>query len=888
MIIDEDAYLAHYGILRKSGRYPWGSGGNVEERSRSFLGWIKKMLGTGMTEPQIAQAVGMTTTELRATRAIARAEAKAADIAMAQRLKDKGCANAAIGERMGLNESSVRALLAPGAKDRSDILTTTANMLKNQVAEKGYIDVGLGVERHIGLNRSRFDTALSMLKSEGYEVINVQVDQATGRQKTLIKVLAPAGTSYLDVKTNIDTVKSVTDFSEDGGRSYLGLQPPLSVDSKRLAIRYAEDGGTDADGVVYVRPGVDDLSLGGKRYAQVRIAVDNTHYIKGMAVYKDDLPDGVDLMFNTNKENTGKKLDALKPMKDDPEDPFGSMISRQIIETDAKGKPKVTSAMNIVNEEGRWDEWSRNLPSQMLSKQDPRLAKEQLDRKYEQSLKEFEEIKSLTNPAVKRHLLAGPNGDGGVAASFDSASVHLKAAAMPRQATQVILPINSMKDTEIYAPNFRDGERVALVRFPHGGTFEIPELTVNNRSPEARKILGPAKDAVGINAKVAERLSGADFDGDTVLVIPNNSGKIKSTPTLEGLKNFDPRTTYREYPGMKVMTPRQKQMEMGKVSNLITDMTIKGAKPEEVARAVRHSMVVIDAEKHRLNYKQSYIDNGIGKLKEEYQGSANAGASTLISRTSSETRVNDRRFAGVDPRTGRVQYRYTDDGYNRKRPDGSVEWVPKQMSSTKGAETKDAHKLSSGSSMEKVYAEHSNRMKALANEARKEWAATKPTPYSPSAKATYAKEVAAINGKLNVALRNAPLERQAQVAANAVISAKRKSNPDLSGDELKKVKSRAINETRARVGANKIKVDITDREWEAIQAGAVSQNKLSKVLANADLDQVRTLATPRKNTVMSSAKQQRARAMLNSGKTMAEIADALGVNINTLKSDLAS
>ena len=79
----------------------------------------------------------------------------------------------------------------------------------------------------------------------------------------------------------------------------------------------------------------------------------------------------------------------------------------------------------------------------------------------------------------------------------------------------------------------------------HGGTFEIPELTVNNKNPDAKKVLGNATDAIGISSKVAERLSGADFDGDMVTVIPvNNRVRVKSTPALEGLKNFDPKTQY--------------------------------------------------------------------------------------------------------------------------------------------------------------------------------------------------------------------------------------------------------------------------------------------------------------------------------------------------------
>src|SRR5690606_21658099 len=105
----------------------------------------------------------------------------------------------------------------------------------------------------------------------------------------------------------------------------------------------------------------------------------------------------------------------------------------------------------------------------------------------------------------------------------------------------------------------------------------------------------------------------------------------------------DSKREYPAYEGMPKMTAKQKQSEMGKVSNLITDMTIKGANTNEIARAVRHSMVVIDAEKHNLNYKQSAIDNGISQLKQKYQGGADKGASTLISRTTSEQRVPTRK-----------------------------------------------------------------------------------------------------------------------------------------------------------------------------------------------------------------------------------------------------
>ena len=890
MIIDEASYLEHYGILRKSGRYPWGSGGSAEARSQSFQGYMGEMEAKGLSEAEIARGVGLSVAELRDTRTIARNAKKQADIAMAHRLSEKGMSNVAIGERMGLNESSVRGLLAPGLKDKTDILTTTASMLRDQVAKREYIDVGAGVEHHLGLTRTKFNTALSLLKSEGYEVINVQVDQVgSSSQKTLIKVLAPPGTKYVDIVKAKDKIQQIDMHTEDGGRSYLGIMPPLSVSSKRVAIRYAEDGGADADGVVYVRPGKSDISLGGSRYAQVRVMVDGSHYIKGMAIYKDDLPDGVDLLFNTNKSDTGNKLDALKKLKDDPEDPFGAVV-RQITKVSADGKVDVTSAMNIVNKEGSWDEWSRSLASQFLSKQKPALAKEQLDVKRKSREKELDDILKLTNPAVKKRLLQSYSD------SVDAEAVHLTAAALPRQATQVILPVNKLKTTEIYAPNFRDGERVVLVRYPHGGTFEIPELTVNNRQPDAKKLLGDARDAVGIHSQVAERLSGADFDGDTVLVIPNNSGKIKSSPALDGLKGFDPKASYPGFEGMPKMSSKQKQTEMGKASNLITDMTIKGAEHDEIARAVRHSMVVIDAEKHNLNYRQSAIDNGIPQLKAKYQGGSTKGASTLISRTTSEIRINDRKAraasegGAVDKETGKKVYTDTGKGYYKKvvNKDGTTKevFVPKILKSTKGAETDDAHTLSAGTTMEGIYADHSNAMRGLANKARKEMVNTTPLKYSPSAKRTYAKEVATLDSKLKVALRNAPLERQAQVLANTTINTKKAANPGMTNEELKKLRGKAITEARVRMGAGKELVKITPSEWDAIQAGAISNDKLERLLANTDLDLVKEYATPRQATVMVDSKKAKAKALLASGHTAAEVADALGVNVSTLRSSL--
>jgi DNA-binding CsgD family transcriptional regulator len=897
LIIDEDEHaLMHYGILRKSGRYPWGSGETQSARNKSFLDHVEELKRQGLSEPEIAKGLGIvdsrgnpSTTALRAAKSIAKNEQKQSLITQAQALRDKGYSNVAIGERMGINESSVRSLLAPGQKDRTDVLHTTAAMLRDQVEQKEFLDVGTGAENHIGISKEKLNTAVALLREEGYELRYVKVRQLGTGKETNLKVLTKPGVPYSELAQNKHKIRQVTDFSEDGGRSFLGLHEPLSISSSRIGVRYKEEGGADADGVIFVRPGVDDISLGKSRYAQVRIAVDGTHYLKGMAMYKDDLPDGVDLLFNTNKSNTGNKHDAMKELKDDADNPFGAVV-RQRIERGLDGVERVTSVMNIVGsptkegsgEEGSWETWSKSLSTQFLSKQSPTLAKSQLDLTYANRKADLDEILSLTNPVVRKKLLES------FADNADSASVHLKAAALPRQASHVILPINSLKDTEVYAPNYRNGERVALVRYPHGGKFEIPELTVNNNHPEGKNLLGQARDAIGINSKVAERLSGADFDGDTVLVIPNNHGRVKSEPALEGLKNFDPKASYPAYEGMPKMSAKTKQLEMGKVSNLITDMTIRGATNAELARAVRHSMVVIDAEKHNLNYKESARRNGIADLKKKYQakpdGSA-GGAATLISRATSEVRVEDRKLrsasqgGAIDRETGKLQYVPT----GKTTINAKGETVPKMIRSVRLAETDDAHTLSSGTKIEELYADHSNRLKALANDARKQAVSTKTKPMSPSAKAVYAKEADTLKAKLNVALKNAPLERQAQLLANTAVSAKRQADPEMDAATLKKIKSQALIEARSRTGAKKQRIDITPSEWDAIQAGAISDHMLSQILSNADMDQVKQLATPKSKTLMTSIKTQRAQAMLSSGYTQAEVADALGVSVSTLK-----
>ncbi len=875
--------LKHYGMPRRSGRYPWGSGDNPYQHSGDFLSRVNELKKSGMSEKEVAESMGLTTSQLRTQVGLAKDERRSLEVATAKGLREKGYSLNQITEKMGYkNDSSVRSLLNENSEARMNQARKTAEFLKKQVDEKGMIDVGVGVERELGISKEKIKQALYILEMEGYEVYGGGVPQVTNPGKqTNIQVLCPPGTEHKEIY-DFGNVHSIREYvSHDGGDTFDTFVYPKSMDSNRIKIRYAEEGGKEKDGVVEIRRGVEDLSLGESHYAQVRILVDGKKYIKGMAVYSDDMPDGVDIVFNTNKSKDVPKMDVLKNISNDPDNPFGSLIKAggQSYYIDKDGKRQL-SLINKRAEEGDWGEWKDGLPSQFLSKQSITLIKKQLNLAAADKQAEFDEIYSLTNPTVKKALLKS------FADDCDAAAVHLQAAALPRQKYHVILPITSMKDNEVYAPNYENGEQVALIRYPHGGTFEIPILTVNNKLTEARRILGNTPtDAIGINSKVAERLSGADFDGDTVMVIPTG-GKIKitSTPPLKGLEGFDPKMEYPERSGMKYM--KNTQTEMGKISNLITDMSLKGATQDELARAVRHSMVVIDAEKHKLDYKKSEIDNGITSLKKKYQGTYDndgryhEGAATLISRAKSEVSVLKRKGSPIiDKETGKQTYKEVYEEYTDPKT-GKIR--VRTQKSTRMAETDDAYTLSSGTPQEETYAEYANNMKALANQARKEMLSAGKIEYSSSAKKTYQEEVDHLMSQLNVALKNAPRERQAQVIANAAVNAKKQDNPDMKPGEIKKLSQQELTRARAAVGAKRETIKITDREWEAIQAGAISENKLTQILNHVDIDDLRQRATPHTTTSLSAAKVNKISSMNASGYSTADIAKALGVSPATV------
>lgn len=988
--------LEHYGMPRRSGRYPWGSGDNPYQHSMDFLSRVEKLKKTGWTETaeNVKKEFGMKLDEYRYEKTWCNYERRAHQVAQAKALMiDTGGNKSEVARRMGVNESTIRSLLDPNREAKMNECQETAKFLKEQVDKKKMIDVGKDVERELGIKRDRLDTALYALQNAGYELYGGRVPQATNPGKhTTELVLCTPGTKHSEIYDH-DKVQTIMDYTSlDDGKTFRPnkLMYPASMDSKRLAIRYAEDGGINRDGIVELRRNVPDLSLGDKKYSQVRILVDGTHYIKGMAVYAHDTsdwPDGVDVMFNTNKTKDVAKMDVLKEIKKDPDNPFGATIKPlsqggQYFYKDKDGKEKL-GLINKKSDEGDWSEWKDTLPAQFLSKQSRPLAKKQLDLAKADKMDEFNDICSLENPTIKKYYLKK------FADSCDAAAVDLKAAALPGQKYHVIISVPSLKDTEIYAPKYKNGSKLALIRYPHAGTFEIPILTVNNKQPDARKLFGEdLTDAVCINNKVAERLSGADFDGDTVMCIPthDSQGKVKivNRPYLDGLIGFDPKVqyatnkrvdkktgevTYTDDAGNPVKLIKNPKtgvdisnMEMGKISNLITDMTLAGAGDDELERAVKHSMVVIDAAKHKLDYKRSEAENNIAGLKEKYQAHETAsgkiayGAGTLISKSKSPERVNKRQGSyrinqpdkewydpnkpvgakiwkdaddlyyvkrAKDKTTGVVTIRTADgkkvtydsndkeaaayyypikkkdkngndvldsDGYavfTNKSGDITYKVTKRTQDSTKMAEADDANSLVSAKRhpMELIYADYANSMKALANEARKEFISTGKIKYDKNAKEVYKKEVDSLMSKLNEAEKNHVRERAANRKAASEVASKMEADPTMSKSDIKKARQQAISKYREEVGSvsrRERNIKITDREWEAIQAGAISENQLMQILDNADVDNLRERAMPRSTTNLSQAKVNRIKSMSASHYTIGQIAEKLNLSPSTV------
>lgn len=902
---DYESFVAHYGTITKSGRYPWGSGEDPYQRLREYAGMnarLKRDLDGDMAA--VAKAMGFETqNEYRKFTSIVSREKRDMDIDEATKLSKKGWSNVAIAEKLDLSPATVKNYLKPREDMTSSATAKAVEALKGQVDSRGYIDVSAGIESSMGISDVMKQNALYELKEKhGYEVHKVKEPQANGNETNTL-VLTPPGTEWKEVMANKHMIKpfagTVDEYDKDANP--LGIKPPVGIDPKRVQINWREDGGHLEDGVVYVRPGAKDLDMGANQYSQVRIQVGDKHYIKGMAVLNPDLPKGVDLLVNVDKNRMDNKLDALKKLEVipatgevDTQNPFGSVIKRQ------------EGAFNIVNEDEDWDKWSKKLSSQFLSKQSLPLARTQLELTRTKKNEELEEILALTNPVVRKHMLET------FADSADSAAEHLKAVKLPGQKTHVLLPLTSIKPEEVYAPNYDDGTSVVLIRYPHGGTFELPRLTVNNKNKQGDTLIGRnATAAIGIHPDVATQLSGADFDGDTVMLVPDNQGRVKTQRAWKELTQFDTKLDYGPTPEQRkaieayektgegklpypLMSKGGTNQAMGSVSNLLSDMQLQGASKEEIVRATKHSMVVIDAAKHKLDYRRSARENNIAQLKKKYQ---NGGASTLITQARADENIPQRKPAGyqdmpggpINPETGELQFVNT--GKMRKEKNKVTgEWEetdkPLTIRVPRITTVKDAHELSSGTAMEGVYADHANNMKSLANKARRIMVNTEDPKVNKEAKEKYAAEVASLNESLRIAKANAPRERHAQRITSYVVQMKINENPDLDNDDIKKIRRQTLLTARKNTGAEKAQIVPTDREWEAIQAGAISATQLRQILRNGNTERIVELATPKTRATITTAQESRIKALKAAGRTNAEIAESLGISVSTVSNYL--
>lgn len=963
----EDEYLAHYGTKRHSGRYPWGSGDEPYQHepgypdtppfatAKAWLDDYDKLVKQGIKETEIAKMYDFgSTTNLRAAHRAAVVYARNDERNLALKYMAEGKGLRETTRLLGYkNDSSVRSLLNEQTNINKNRIFQVAAQIKDAVDKYKRVDVGEGAEVDLGISQETLNQALYVLQAEyGYKVKGRRIPQKQNpKQMTTVRAAvppdAPDNILYtLDLENRIYRMKNYG--SDDEKNDQPALKPtfskPTVLDRKRLGIVYKDEGGADKDGLIEIRPGLQDLSLGSNKYAQVRIAVANdkgepAYYLKGMAIYSDNLPPGKDIIINTNKpkyvrndngdivkdENgnpvitpDSKALKELKRVKEtkeiDWDNPFGSTIKEggQYWYTDKKTGEEKLGLVNMTRNEGDWIEWSKNLPAQFLAKQDPKFVKNQLKLTIEQKIQEFDEMKKITNPVVKQKMLMDFAGD------LDSQAVHLKAAALPRQKYEVLLPVPSLKDNEVFAPNFNDGEKVALIRFPHAGPFEIPILTVNNKNKEALESIGKTStDAVGINPYNANKLSGADFDGDTVIAIPlSDKVNISSRNSLPGLTGFEPKEAYPpEYKVdaqgnyvydedgkpiivSKVMSKKMLQRKMGEASNLITDMTLMGASDEELAKAVKNSMVIVDAPKHKLNYRKSELDNDIAKLKMKYQahdlvkwdGSVtrnSTSAATLLSAAKAEKSVPVHEGRQViDPATGKLVW--TREGYKKKtytdKKTGEVREKIATARSNWMSDTDDAFTLvrDKNNPIEVAYAEYANALKSLANEVRKEKMATGNLKYSPEMAIKYADEVANLNNQYREAQMNKPREREAQTLAEIYyqerLQAIRESGEEFDKEDDRKLRDQLIKKARAICGASRYTIKISDKEWEAIQAGALSHTRVANILDRADPEDYKRRATPRKEFNWTPVCQRLAISMRNSGWSNAEIAERIGAS----------
>ena len=99
---------------------------------------------------------------------------------------------------------------------------------------------------------------------------------------------------------------------------------------------------------------------------------------------------------------------------------------------------------------------------------------------------------------------------------------------------------------------------------------------------------------------------------------------------------------------------------------------------------------------------------------------------------------------------------------------------------------------------------------------------------------------------------------------------------------LDKERQRALTDARNTVGARRKPITFTEREWKAVQSGAISDSILSDMLKYADMNVVKQYALPKRSTGLTTAQKNKIAAMKASGYTLAEIAKSVGCSVSTV------
>lgn len=115
----------------------------------------------------------------------------------------------------------------------------------------------------------------------------------------------------------------------------------------RIKIIYAEYGGAERDGIIKLRRGNKECSLEGAEYANVRIRVTSfgkpmeRYFMKGIAIYSDDIPREYDAIYYTNKPEGTASEDLFKKHK--------------------KFEKNYSKDFNIVTKQGDWKKFEKAL-----------------------------------------------------------------------------------------------------------------------------------------------------------------------------------------------------------------------------------------------------------------------------------------------------------------------------------------------------------------------------------------------------------------------------------------------------------------------------------------------------------------------------------------------